>query len=259
MHSSQFENPLSLLRQLKGAPISVLLACYWVRQAVSHHWLAEQTGYSDYAVTRALAYLTEQNFLARVTGGWMITVDAIQLPLMAVLPTGEDFDSLGSKIAFSAIFDPDVVVNDESEESQKNKSTSLTNRAKNRVKRDFQNKIVSVQTIVKDPDETKACLAALRAAGIHGQKAEKIAQDHHITVEDIHAHALGVQNELWDNPQGMMIYRLLNHVPPPEMQENGHVVGCRCEECQLSSLGRRYSNSKFDQILRGSDDESEEA
>jgi hypothetical protein len=99
---SHFDNPLSLLRQLKGAPISVLLACYWAGQPVSHKWLVQQTGYSSYAVTQALGYLTECQFLTHVTGGWMITDGAKQLPLMAALPSGEEQESDGQRIEENA-------------------------------------------------------------------------------------------------------------------------------------------------------------
>src|SRR5687768_11062428 len=73
-------NPIQLLRQLKGAPLSVLLACYWAGQRVSADWLCTVTGYTDKPVTSALNLLKEYQWVTRVQGGWMIA-NAEQLPL----------------------------------------------------------------------------------------------------------------------------------------------------------------------------------
>jgi hypothetical protein len=108
--TTTFENPLALLRQLKGAPLSVYMACLIVRQVVTHHWCCEQTGYTEHAVTTALAYLTAHNFLTRVTGGWMVAT-AAQLPLMyEQLEPGLE----GSNIAINAILGDEYRDNRES-------------------------------------------------------------------------------------------------------------------------------------------------
>jgi hypothetical protein len=256
-----FDNPLSLVRQLKGAPLSVFIVCQIVRTVVTQHFLCEQTGYSDFSVTRALSYLTEHNFLARVTGGWMIAT-AAQLPLMATLPDGEgelienDFQKNRVKRDFGPA---DDVVNDESEGSQKNKSTSLTNSRENRVKRDSCSggKVLSVKTLVKDQAEIDECLAVLRDAGIFGKRAADIAESNHVTVEYIQAHLAQVANESWDNPLGMAIWRMGQGMPAPVLQENGHVDGCRCEECNIANATRRYTSGKYGEYLTSQSEEED--
>jgi len=260
--TTTFENPLALLRQLKGAPLSVYMACLIVRQVVGRDWLCQQTGYTEHAVTTALGYLTSHNFLARVTGGWMVAT-AAQLPLMAALPEGEsdnlienDFHKKRDKRLFGSA---DDVVNDESEESQENKSTSTSTTGQKRDKRLFGGKIVSVKTILKEQDEIDACLAVLRDAGIFGNRAADIAEANHVTVDYIKAHLAQVANESWDNPLGMAIWRMGQGIPTPELQGTGHIVGCRCDECNTAKATSRYTSGKYGQFLTGQvDDESEQ-
>ncbi len=85
----QIENPIAILRQLKGAPLSVLIALSLARQRVSEQWLARVTGYSVRSVRDGCEYLKEINLADRLGryDGWILTVDVFQLPLMN--PDGE--------------------------------------------------------------------------------------------------------------------------------------------------------------------------
>lgn len=139
-----------------------------------------------------------------------------------------------------------------------NKATSLTINDQNR-KKPYSEKILTVKTINKDAQDVEDCLAELRAAGIHGKKADEIAEDWHITVTDIRAHLAWVKTEEWGNPNGMVIYRLLNHVIPPPLAENGHLMDCRCNSCQIEKLQKRHTDSAYSEFLNREDDDEEES
>ena len=220
--ATTFDNPLGLVRQLKGAPLSVLIACQIVRMVVSHRWICEQTGYSDYAVTRAVSYLTEHNLLAKVNGGWMIAT-AAQLPLM-----------------------PDLLEGGE---------PAVDNRSsKNREKRDFPPKNVPTKTTGKDAGEIDACMALLKDAGIFGKRAREIAEAEHVTADYLKAHLVQIESETWDNPLGMLIWRVTECVPAPELQSNGHPMGCKCNKCTVD----RYLGGKYAAYVNPDDEDGDQ-
>lgn len=212
---------------------------------VTHKWLYEQMPYSTSpnTVTAALKTLTdpENQFAVRVTGGWRLTT-TLQLPLANQIESSVD-----PKITQRVILNH-VVVNVESEESQDLLSTTLTNKVQNHTESDFgKSRNVSILQIVKDSDEIKACLAALHELKIYGKKAHRIAEDHHISVEDINGHWKTVQTQAWDNPQGMLIYLLENHVPVEE------------QAIDQNSTSNRYSSGVYGKLLnQDSDPESED-
>jgi hypothetical protein len=79
-----YENPIALLRQLKGAPLSVLLALSILRQPTSEQMLSRVTGYSEKVIRDAAHYLQEISLVGRNArfSGWVILTDVFQLPLM---------------------------------------------------------------------------------------------------------------------------------------------------------------------------------
>lgn len=226
--NAPFDNPLRMLRQLKGAPLSVYLACQIVRQVVSRDWLCEQTGYSDNAVTRALGYLTEHNYLARVTGGWMIAAGAIQLPLMAALPAPDgdgddlvlekrDYRAFENKKREKRVFPSSVVVVDELfSEVPTITTTTTTTRDEKREKRVFHSQSDSSQD--RDPAEWAALKLALDEYQIIGPKRKALIACEWVSGEYVRAHvkyAKG-ENANWDNPVGMAINRMLDGLDAPE-------------------------------------------
>ena len=147
-----------------------------------------------------------------------------------------------------------IVVNDAIEGVLNNKATSSPIKGQVNKKCEAE-KIISVKSIHKDAEDVDNCLAVLREAGIYGKKADEIAEDWHITVEEIQAHLMWVKSEEWGNPNGMVIYRLLNHVPPPPMKDSGHLLDCRCNSCQIENLQKRYTDSEYSNFLNRDDEE----
>lgn len=77
-----FENPVRLVKELKGAPLSVLMALFFAGGiGVTQEWIERNTGYSDKPVSKALAYLQEHQFVIKTKSGWMLSDGARQLPL----------------------------------------------------------------------------------------------------------------------------------------------------------------------------------
>lgn len=77
-------NPIGTLRQLKGAPLSVLIALTIVKpRLVSSSWLAGCTGYAHDAVTSATWYLKELGYVDCDSHrtNWRLVGDVQQLPL----------------------------------------------------------------------------------------------------------------------------------------------------------------------------------
>jgi hypothetical protein len=81
MSAYRLENPLRLIRELKGVPLAVILALQIARQRVTKSWLEQVTGYTDKPVAGALSYLSEVGYVDHTVSGWQLTGSFIQLPI----------------------------------------------------------------------------------------------------------------------------------------------------------------------------------
>jgi predicted transcriptional regulator len=68
----QFENPISLARKYKGAPLAVLWVLYFTHQRVSQSYLESMTGYTDKTISSALRYLKEDGVIDYQPSGWLL-------------------------------------------------------------------------------------------------------------------------------------------------------------------------------------------
>lgn len=81
-----YENPIRMVRELKGAPLSILMVLSMVQQRVTQEYLERSTGYTDKPVSQALAYLQEIGLADHTRSGWqLIKSDRLQLPLPLAL------------------------------------------------------------------------------------------------------------------------------------------------------------------------------
>lgn len=79
------DHPVRLVKELKGAPLSIWTALIFAGQRpVDQAWLARNTGYTDKPIKQALAYLAEHGFVTRAGSGWIITAQTRQLLLHPV-------------------------------------------------------------------------------------------------------------------------------------------------------------------------------
>src|SRR3972149_5845725 len=75
------ENPMRLVRELKGAPLSIYLVLGLAGQRVSQAFLERWTGYTDKPVSQALAFLEEIGLAQHSRRGWALCDGVKQLQL----------------------------------------------------------------------------------------------------------------------------------------------------------------------------------
>ncbi|OGC95284.1 MAG: hypothetical protein A2029_01415 [Chloroflexi bacterium RBG_19FT_COMBO_47_9] len=78
----QSDNPIRMVRELKGAPLSIIMVLSLVSQRVTQEYLERSTGYTDKPVSQALQYLQEVGLADHTQSGWqLVEENAKQLPL----------------------------------------------------------------------------------------------------------------------------------------------------------------------------------
>lgn len=225
----QFENQMTFVRALKGAPASVLWAFVITQRMMTALELQQWTGYKGDNLTVALRLLVDLGWVvARSSRGPWGLAEGRQLPLMPGIdqlrgPVPPDSDLIGFR--GGVVNDVDI-----SFSSPTNTTTTLTASRKTPIKSDS----------LDEGDRAK--LAALDAAGIRGKKARELIRLEWVTVQYINAHAAAIAGEDWDNPQGMMIYRIEGNEPVIELRKNGHKTSCRCFRCLLEDRRNRASD-----------------
>lgn len=216
---------LSLIRELRGSPLTILVACLFLEQSgqtpITAQLLKDVTGYRDHTITdslRALESPTRQH-VRRVTGGWRLS-SGFQLPLELSTGTVDNFvenrDIRGFQHSSS------------SSHTSKTKSFLLEEEeeGKNRDIRDSRNPAFE--------DNHKL----LRTHGVGEPKASHLATLRHVTPEYIAAHFAAIEGSALTI--GTAIYRIehqwtpdpdLLPPPPPKPKSNDD--------------GRRYSEGIF--------------
>jgi predicted transcriptional regulator len=85
----QIDNPATLARKYKGAPLACLWVLIFTKQRVSQSFLQSMTGYTDKTISSALQYLKEDGLIEHSNYGWMLASDVTQqLPLTFQLEEG---------------------------------------------------------------------------------------------------------------------------------------------------------------------------
>lgn len=175
----------SLIRELRGSPLTVLVAILLLDQTgqvpVTAQLLKDVTGYRDHTITDSLRVLESptRQIVSRVTGGWRLA-SGFQLPLT--------FENREYRDSFP-VDDVVAVI----EETSSSFEEINNNRPQNREYR----------------DSYKAAVAA----GIMDPKAGQIARLAWVTPAYINALEKDVKQGNWDNPIGMLIHRIQNHYP----------------------------------------------
>jgi len=258
----QFENPMTFVRAIKGAPASILWALMITRSMMTALELQQWTGYQGDAITVAVRLLVSLGWVvARTPRGPWALAEGRQLPLMSgieQLVDQENF-SQGKVDSFTrtdsvlnGVSDHVVVNADTRNVSPTITTTTTTTRGANPFKTDSWS------------DVQRAAYQALKDAGVKGKKSRALVELPWVTAEYVRAHAALVQSEQWDNPAGMMVYRMEGEEPAPEVKGKtasfhvrtidrgkrgvervsytwdidqeiadfiGHEKGCRCSKC----------------------------
>ncbi len=226
-------NPIRMVRELKGAPLSILFALTIVTQWVSQAWLERTTGYTDKTIAQALGYLEEIGLADHTSAGWQLTGAAKQLPLplKEISPQsrgegGEDQEEnreeqelitaenkSDDSYHHRRISDPSIIIiNDSVKEEEINNNNNKGGR--------------------KNSDS--GVLEALSRAGIMGKKRVSLAQLAWVTVESVSAWEAALKREKKERySPGLLISVLESGDPPPVAKKEN----------------RRYDSGQFAEFI----------
>lgn len=203
----------ALLRDLKGAPLSVLVAMLIARVEgllpVGEKWLITASGYSQNKVREGLAYLAGRGLIIRGGRyeGWNLSSGAYQLPLtlsLEILPGAAELEA-------------------ETGESQSDSRDATTTATTLRVKGGGTEEAAAEKNTRESqfdspaesdeeegeglsPEQERENLRALREVGIMGTMAARLAKLARLTPEYIQAHARQAERE--GKPIQILICRL---------------------------------------------------
>lgn len=237
----EFENPLTFVRSLKGAPASILLAFVFSRRAMTALELQEWTGYKGDNITVAVRLLINLGWLiARSPRGPWCLAEGRQFPLIS-----DESDLIG--------FVSSVVAAAESNEkvSTITATTTTTDRS-TPIKSDSQS---------EEDEKTfafKENIATFRELKIVGRRPQKVAALEWVTPDYIRAHVAAARDKPGiDNPEGFALTRMEDQAPMPEKEltsrhaettkytggafaellehneyDDDHPEDCRCLDCK---------------------------
>ncbi len=185
-------SPTAYLRELKGAPLSTLLALRIAGQPVGERWLCAATGYSQNPVRDALIHLGECGLAQRNgrTESWQATEEARQLAVD--LPASTVAASESQLLTLAG----DTTTTTQIEETE-------------------------AAAVVVVNESRKMTLDLLRQAGIRGSMAGKLAKLAHMTPEYVQAHIDHWRKQIFektDSPVGILISRFRDGDLAPELE-----------------------------------------
>lgn len=245
------ENPIRMVRELKGAPLSILFALSIVQMRVSQEYLERVTGYTDKPLALGIGYLAEIGLVDKTSSGWGLTGAARQLPLTLGLPEEVEAQEV---IQEEKTTETQSVIEDEPELVEDNSGSvyQSRNNSDSRVRTTI-NSIKSLDnltTVVRtgepekrknsdpEPDseepETKPEVwAELERAGIRRNRrvADIVSRDY-VTVEYIQFHRSRLEGAGKAFPRdAALLIRVLGDgdTGPKDAQ---HKKGCMCDVCR---------------------------
>ena len=200
-------NPLTILRSLKGAPLSCLMALMFATKPVGKEWLSRITGYSDKPVAAALDYLLEMGFVT--TSGryesWQIKQNVFQLPLGPENPLPE------SSRNYSDSRPTTPAINIDSNKADKK----------------------AVEVVKEEPEiynpYFSECHQILKSAGVGEPMASRLANKEHVTPYYLIGHIQYARKKKMDT--ALLIHRIRANDPAPDLNVNYHLLKCSCFEC----------------------------
>lgn len=211
------ENPMRFVRELKGAPLSVVVLLMMTGVGMSNGAICNGTGYSDKSVAGALSYLEEIGMVVHSSGGWRMA-DGMQLALPMVEETGENLDTNGESRRIS---DSEPLVNIVVNDSNINDlTTNLSN------------------TSGEESEKFRENLAVMAEQGIRAtEKTKALARAGHVDALYVLSHVEQVRRE--GQKIGLAIWRMEKGLERPLLRmENGHLEGCKCNKCGYVDYGQ---------------------
>lgn len=225
----KIENPTRFVREMKGAPLSVIVLLTLARVAMTNEMLCAGTGYSDKTISGAVGYLEEIGLVTRSAGGWVISEgEQLALPMedggreTEDRRSIEDGDNSDKDCGSRKISDSDpidsIVVNDSNINDLT--TTKLSSEDESEKFRVAENMAVMAGEGIRETKQTRA-----------------IARLGHVDALYILAHCEQVRRE--KQKLGLAIWRMENGVKRSlGRRENGHFEGCGCNQCKYTDVGR---------------------
>jgi hypothetical protein len=212
----QSDNPIRMVRELKGAPLSILMVLSLVHQRVTQEYLERATGYTDKPVSQALAYMQEIGLADHTNAGWqLIKANVMQLPLPLELE--EEIES------------KDVAKNiHESVDASRNISDSLITTTLNN------NQLIDSVVVNNNNDKSRnysdfeANLEEFKQQGIaRNKRTEALARMNHVNPGYICAHLKGLKKK---DSKGLAIMRMEQGEEAPEISIKEMTYEERCRK-----------------------------
>ena len=180
----------------------------FANQPVGKEWLARVTGFSDKPVSSAMDYLLEMGFVTNAgrTESWELNQEIKQL----------------------AIGNPELLL----ESSRNNSDSNPTTTALIKDSNNKQEKAVVAEEVVEQEiihSDFEESLEIIKSAGIGEPMASRLARMHHINPYYLIAHVLQAQRD--ETNIRLLIHRLKSRDPSPRLNQNYHLVGCKCNQC----------------------------
>lgn len=224
----QSDNPIRMVRELKGAPLSILMILRLVHQPVSSEYLETATGYTDKPIRKALRYLQEIGMALQSARGWILASGEKQLPMVMQL----NEQALPEDDTDSDTTPPEE--NNQTEIIQKCRNNSdsvnylinnINNLSSNQV-----NKVINGES--RKNSDLEDCihenLETFREMGIGlNRRTEALARMKHVS-RDYIQHM--VNNLKQGETLGMAIIRMEKGEGIAASQR--HRDGCQCDECR---------------------------
>lgn len=222
---------ISLIRELRGSPLTVLIAILLLEQSgqvpVTAQALKDATGYKDHTVTDSLRTLENptRQLITRVNGGWRMTT-AFQLPLTFEPGETQNRDIRGFALS----------------------SCSSSNRKSKKLLEEEEEERTEIRDI-RGFDTFRANYKKAISLNIRDPKASLIAALPHVTPEYIQAHVDLARDD--GHPLGTAIYRIIANwsIEINEKKESqrtkakiaaqvtGHKPNCDCTDCTMFRFG----------------------
>jgi hypothetical protein len=215
-------NPIAQLRQLKGAPLSVVLALMFAGSPVGVDWLCRVTGYTDKPISQALKYLEDLQIATSTNRyqSWQLA-KGYQLPLMPPVPNElsdqGNRNNSDSPATTTSINQKDL-----------NNLKKLSSSCSNKPNRKNSDSPIQPEQLPEDQAQIRYFLIS---NGVGDPMATRIAISDGVDLNYVKCHILGGRQE--NLPLRLIIHKMKSGDFAPKVNpETGHKFDCLCSSCR---------------------------
>jgi len=224
---------LRLVRELRGAPLSIIVVLAMVREPCRQEYLERTTGYTDKPVSQALAYMRDIGLVVNIPSvGWALTEQARMIPGLDVMLPEPETET-------AAIVEQEAVTEDE---MSRNISDSLVVklRESESIKDNSINLLSDSLVLSAEDPEFLRLVQKLRACGVYLRTAQELAVSHGQAIDEkilYYRHALG--HKLAQGP-GWLVQAIKEDWGEPLGWKSNGNGRCSCERCAPAREAESY-------------------